>query len=417
MKKFLLYSITMLCVFVICNCDAQSRRRGAPKENEEQPQQIDTVKAITVKPTVNVYIENSGSMDGYVKGVTEFESAVYNYLSDIKISDITDALNLYYINSQIISYAQGADADVIEDFINKLEPNEFKIRGGNRGTSDIADVIKMILRETKENTISILVTDGIFSPGRGRDAEAYLVNQQIGIKNAMAEHLKNQPNFGVIVYQLLSKFDGIYYNKVDSKIPYNGQRPYYIWVFGPANDLAELRVSVPEAKFNGKGVQRMLTFVSGDQNINYAVVKSGRMSKKSSKTSIIGLEADRKGDVVFSVNTNFKSLLLDDNYLLDVRNYEVSNFDLFIKPNSNCEQYTHTLTFKTDKKNRKNGELLLRLKMQKPNWNDANDDDGSGCVEGKTYGIKYQIDGVYQAFANTTKKDAYTEIKINVNYK
>ena len=416
MKKILLYVIAVISL-MSSSCEAQPGRRDRRGGKEEPSQKTDTIIPVKVKPIVNVYIENSGSMDGYVKGVTEFESAVYNYLSDIKISNITDTLNLYYINSEIISYAQSADADVIEDFINKLEPNEFKKRGGNRGTSDIADVIKSILKETKENNISILITDGIFSPGRGKDAEAYLVNQQIGIKNAMAEHLKKQPNSGLIIYQLFSKFDGTYYNKVDDRIQWKGQRPYYIWVFGQSDDLAKLREDVPEEKFNGSGVQKMLTFVSGDQKINYSVVKSGTMSKKSSKTEIVGLEANRKGDVSFSVNASFRNLLLDDKYLLDVENYEVSDYVLLVKTNVNSDIYTHTLTFKTDKKSRKNGDLLVRLKMQKPNWDDVNDSDGSKCVEGKTYGVKYQIDGIYQAFDKKTKTNSYTEIKINVKFK
>lgn len=412
MKKVILYALFFL---LLVSCGGRNHRGGEVPTDTDPG--LGETQVDPIKPVVNVYIENSGSMDGYVKGVTDFESAVYNYLSDIKISDITDTLNLYYINSDIISYAQSADADVIEDFINKLEPNEFKKRGGNRKTSDIADVMKSILRETDERTISILVTDGIFSPGKGRNAEEYLVNQQIGIKNYMAEHLKHQPNSGAIVYQLLSKFDGIYYNKVDDKIVFNGQRPYYIWVFGQSNDLVKLREVVPETKFYGEGVQRMLTFVSGDQTINYSVVKSGRMSKKSTRTSIVGLEVDRKGGVAFSVNADFKSLLLDDNYIMDNCNYEVSNYDLYIKKNDKNEKYTHTLTFKTDKKNRKNGELLVRLKMMKPDWNAANDDDGSKCVDGKTYGIKYQIEGIYQAFANTTKQGSYAEIKLNVKFK
>jgi len=54
-------------------------------------------------------------MDGFVKGVTEFEQAVYNYLTDIKISQFTDSMNLFYVNSDVIP--QGSD---ISDFIEKL---------------------------------------------------------------------------------------------------------------------------------------------------------------------------------------------------------------------------------------------------------------------------------------------------------
>ncbi|MDR3093329.1 MAG: hypothetical protein LBU62_01635, partial [Bacteroidales bacterium] len=113
---------------------------GNPKPKDplkDTPTVKETLETPSVKPVVNVYIENSGSMDGYVKGVTEFENAVYNYLSDIMISGVSDSLNLFYINSEIIKY--GSD---IADFIEKLEPTTFKARGGNRGTSDIANVME-----------------------------------------------------------------------------------------------------------------------------------------------------------------------------------------------------------------------------------------------------------------------------------
>ena len=182
------------------------------------------------------------------KGVTEFEQAVYNYLTDIKISQFSDSLNLFYINSEIIP--QGSD---ISDFIEKLEPTKFKIKGGSLGTTDISNLLKSVLTETGSNEIAILVTDGIFSPGLGKDAEQYLVNQQIGIKSNMADYLKKYPNSAVVIYQLLSKFDGWYYNREDSKIKIEEQRPYYIWIIGETDLLNELIRKVPESKFKGSG--------------------------------------------------------------------------------------------------------------------------------------------------------------------
>lgn len=415
MKRIVLCLIAALCL-LSSSCDAQTRRGSKRGETPEQKQDM-TPKVVvsSVKPTVNVYIENSGSMDGYVKGVTEFESAVYNYLSDIKISGITDTLNLYYINSEIISYAQSADADVIQDFISKLEPNEFKKRGGNRGTSDIADVIKSILKETREGVISIMVTDGIFSPGKGKDAEAYLVNQEIGIKTSMAEHLNKYPKSAVILYQLSSKFDGTYYNKVDAKIPLNNvQRPFYIWVFGQASDLATLREAVPESKFNGSGIKKMFSIVAGNQKVDYAIrAKSGnfRVSKNNPKTEINRLKADRDGKVRFSINANFNDLLLDEAYITNPENYELQIYDIKVTPKTDSK-YTHTLSLTTDNRKQKNGEVNIKLLMTEPDWNDVNDSDGSEAVAGKTYGIKYQVSGIYKAFAN--KADYYTEININI---
>ncbi|MDR1023227.1 MAG: hypothetical protein LBL94_08165 [Prevotellaceae bacterium] len=95
----------ILAVLLLCSCGGQSGRKHGEQSSPQSDAATATVPvaaATLPKPTVNVYMENSGSMDGYVKGVTMFEQAVYSYLSDIKISDFTNTLNLFYINSKII---------------------------------------------------------------------------------------------------------------------------------------------------------------------------------------------------------------------------------------------------------------------------------------------------------------------------
>lgn len=369
----------------------------------------------STKPIVNVYIENSGSMDGYVAGVTEFEQAVYNYLTDIKISGISDSLNLFYINSKIIP--QGSD---ISDFIEKLEPSTFQLKGGNRGVSDISYVLKSILSETNRNEIAILVTDGIFSPGKGRNAAEYLDNQQIGIKNTMAEYLKSFPNTAVVIYQLSSKFNGYYYNREDSRTYANSQRPFYVWLIGDAKQINQLCQQVPESKFKGTGILNVFSIVSGNRDINYAVkLGSGKfeLNKKFPKTMIHNLQEDNRGrqnKVRFSVNANLSCFLLDDKYLNNTSNYQISNkdFNLTItKAATNPLGYTHQLNFTSESVHK--GIVSVKLLTQIPKWvEDANDNDGLKPIEGKTYGIKYQIYGIYEAY--TFKNDYYTEIKINI---
>lgn len=54
----------------------------------------------TNNPCVNVFIENSGSMDGYMCDGSQLKDAVYDFVSDLNRN--TDTTQLYYINSQII---------------------------------------------------------------------------------------------------------------------------------------------------------------------------------------------------------------------------------------------------------------------------------------------------------------------------
>ncbi|MDR0874446.1 MAG: hypothetical protein LBN27_13445 [Prevotellaceae bacterium] len=408
MRKILFFTFVLV---LLSSCG------GRQKKDPSERVPPDSTRIVKVKPNINVYIENSGSMDGYVKGTTDFEMAVYNYLGDINISGVTDTLNLLYINSDTISFARAANADVIADFIQKLEPSTFKERGGNRGTSDIADVIKTVLRETRENDISILVTDGIFSPGKEKDATEYLINQEIGIKNTMANHLKKYPNTAVIVYQLSSKFNGTYYNKIDAKTTLtNEERPYYIWVIGETDNLAALTREVPTSKFNGSGIKHTFSIIAGNQKVDYAIKNgSGKFDvprKGNDNKTIEDLKRDNTGKAKFAVNADFSKLLLDDEYLTNAANYEVSNtYDLMVKSRESKDKYTHSLNFAADKV--RNGTLSVKLKTKLPEWvEEVNDDEGETAVAGKTYGIKYQLKGIYEAFTN--KANIYTEIKINI---
>jgi hypothetical protein len=420
MNRTLIVFFTFLIIsfLVYCSCGDGNNNKKANKDLS--PCSHEKVNADTTsKPTINVYIENSGSMDGYVKGVTEFEQAVYNYLTDIKISHITDSLNLFYINSDIIP--QGSD---ISDFIAKLEPTTFRNKGGIRKVTDISNILKTIYKETDANQIAILVTDGIFSPGKGINANDYLLNQQIGIKTNMADYLTKYPNSAVVIYQLSSQFDGYYFNREDSKSQIREQRPYYIWIIGNSAHVSELTRKVPKTKFKGSGVQNVFSIIRGPRPTDYAVkLGSGNfdLDEGNPKKAIINLEKEsspgcsRSGLVKFTINANLANFLLDDNYLENPTNYEINNKDFTIKIAKACKNnfnYTHQLNLTSPSVHK--GEVSIYLKTKIPQWVEyINDSIGILPLKGKTYGIKYQIHGIYEAF--TIKSNNYTEIKININ--
>lgn len=250
----------VICLFAIglfalsITVTSCKKRAISVKVETEKVSSVPESKA-NEKPRFNVYVENSGSMNGYVKGVTRFEQAVYGYLSDIKIADITDTLNLFYINSDILPQGKvTTDLAVLEDFIERLEPISFAQKGGNKTTTDLSNTLKMILKEGDENTVSVFVSDCIFSPGKGKNAQEYLVNQEIGIKNSFAECLKKQ-SLSVVIYQLSSQFGGLYFNREDTPRPISAERPYYIWIMGSTKNVSDLIKNVPKEKFKGGGVQ------------------------------------------------------------------------------------------------------------------------------------------------------------------
>lgn len=408
-KKVITVIYLFLIILLLTSCG------NSGKETNNNDAQKKTDKVETVRSTVNVYLENSGSMDGYVKGVTEFEQTIYNFLIEIKNSEFSNAFNLFYINSRIIPY--GSD---ISHFIENLEPETFKKHGGNLGTTDISNILKSVLRETDSTEIAIFITDGIFSPGKGIDASQYLVNQQIRIKSIMADYLRIYPKTAVIIYQLLSQFNGQYYNREDMGTKINEKRPFYIWIIGQTDFLNDLIQKVPESRFIGSGVQNVFSLTRGTKEVDYAIKPGSgnfHLDKNNPKTTLENLKIETKGSkntVRFSVNVNFSGFLLSENYLNDVSNYEVNNNFYYLtisRLNKNNRGYTHQLNFESNSVHK--GIISVKLRKRIPNWaEDTNDDDGSRPLKGKTFGIKYQINGIYEAF--TITDDYYTEIKINI---
>ena len=402
-------------VFVIVECKSH---RGKANRSKDRDTATAYISAVEFNPIINVYIENSGSMDGYVKGQTEFEHIVYNYLVDLKQIGIAKELNLYYINSKILP-----QQDDIKDFIEKLEPSSFKAKGGVRGTSDISKMIEDVLAEINDSIVSIFISDCIFSPGKGKKADEYLNNQEIGIKNDIGNYFNNHPQFAVVGYRCVSQFEGYCYDKNDSGKYYKGSRPFYIWLFGGQGALNRIRIEMQKNNRMLKGVENVFTVFAGGMELpdsNYAIkIKSGNfdLDKNDPKHSLKNLKADKGGKIRFSVEVNYAPLILSEEYLCDTALYELNDpkFKLVsVERIKDYKKYSHVLTFETEHVHP--STLDVKLMTGIPRWPEQyNDDEGNEISEdnsNKTFGIKYMTEGIADAII---RKDYYTRMTININ--
>ena len=396
-----------------------------PQPSIDEPKAPSGIPMVAEHPIINVYLENSGSMNGYVdRGRTLFQRDVYNYLCDIHISAIASEMNLHFINSQIIN--KGSN---IQQFINTLTPQSFQTAGGNTTKTDIADVFKQVLARTDDNTVSIFISDCIFSPGNVENPQAYLAHQQVSIKKYFADHLTQYPNFSVLVYQLYSNFSGRYYDYMNRPRTYNGERPYYIWVMGHTANIAKLRAFIPDEKFSGSGVANMwCAFNHQVDDLSYSI--SPRAIKgdfnKVSKHDISRIRR-ANGEFAFQIlaDLNVLELMLGNDYLMDTNNYSrlINKYDtdewyINIERNSNSSSpATHNIILGTTT-NTLSGTLSVALCCKSPQWaydlTDEDDTSFTDANQNKTYGLKYMIDGVQQAFT-AKASGVYTVMDINLN--
>ena len=409
--KYMNKVIQTLYVFAVIILLA-SCGNGGENTDEKTPTK-DSIEVETIKPTVNVYIENSGSMDGFVNRGNEFTSFITSYLTDISIKYSND-INLYYVNSQIIQL--GSD---LTNFTSRLDANSFRQMGGNRGETHIFQLLDTILKVKDHNSISIFITDGIFSPGRRRDASNYIVDQYNGIKHAFSNYSRSNPKAAVVVYQLLSQFNGTFYDRNDRLIMnVREELPYYVWLIGDLAEVKKLVDNVSITNVKSSNDPNIFAISKGKKEINYAVKRGSgnfKLDKSNPKKEITNLRKDKRtGKVKFSVDADLSGFLLNNDYLLDLSNYKSSNpnYQFHVKKAvSNPHGYTHTFEFAAD--NVHKGNVTILLKSQIPQWVEGvNDNEGLNVIPGKTFGIRYQIHGVYEAF--TFNNNNYTEITINI---
>lgn len=409
---------------------------GPPATPETTTEKMDNKATENLPaPTIKVYVENSGSMDGYVKGATDFENAVYSYLSDIQLAKLgtrTDSitssknkLELNYINSQILQ--QPSD---IQAFVKALEPAVFRQRGGNRGASDMADILDSIIEHTTDNDISIFISDCIFSPGKlykqKDNADEYLVAQQIAIKSHFIEKMGQNSNFAVIAMRLVSQFNGLYYNKFDESTSINDNRPFYIWLMGNSKQLIRLMNIVNISEIKGSGVQNIYMASQLNKPLSYGILPQhgiGKFNpdKSNPKTTITNVKADNKGDhskFQLTIGVDYSYILLPDEYLMNPDNYTISNKAYTIEIVRNSDQnssYTHIIKLNLANPIISKGTIKISLQNNMPSWITKYTDEvgldinADGAME-KTYGLKYLIGGIYDAYKNMN----YGNIIINI---
>lgn len=397
---------------------------------------------------IKLYIENSGSMSGYVNGLTQLKDMIQNLLVDLKYIYDEQNIEIYFINSKI--YASPIKAEVV-DFADKLSP--FSIKIGQTGSSDLNDIFRQITSETDENSISILVSDFIYSI-KGKETVQLLGQQQALTKNVFLTADKKGQKLTTNVYQFYSDFNGKYYDYNDDSALLKAKRPYYLAVIGQQNsvNLFTDKIGPKFNKYKGYSNEYLLTaedFKVTDYTVLTSTLNIGRIKQIRGKdinnqVRQIEVEDNGRGATTFqmAIAVNLSSLAVTNNYIADITNYELKNDDYSLVEIgeiedenivfSNGEKHpisktdlshmpfnaTHAFVFQSTTPN--SGYLNFRLKNNIPSWVkessliDDTDLTTNQEKQNKTFGLNYLINGISEAYLQATKKVSYFDIDISI---
>lgn len=342
---------------------------------------------------IKLYIENSGSMDGYMFDGSELKDAVYSYVSGL--STHSDTTELYFINSNIYNVQLP-----LQDVIYAMSPSVFHSSPGNKANTDIADIFSMVLSQIEKNSISVLVTDAILDLPAG--SASFFRTKQTQIKSLFENYLKINPDFAIEIFRMSSKYNGKYYYTGGSVSLSNQDRPYYMFVLGEKQALSAANGIVAKSQIH-HGVDNYYAYSSYTQA---PFVIQNKKKKGYGKSFEVRLQ-QKAVPIIAKVDLQYT--LHDEDMLKDPQCYHVAFGDDSIKVKSIKElrkepEYTHSFTI-TLPENAVEGYVNMYFcPPPYPLWLDeANDDlsDASVATSMKTTGIKYIIEGISDAFAST----------------
>ena len=342
-------------------------------------------------PVLNVFIENSGSMDGYMCAGSQLKDAVYDYVSEL--NRYTEATKLYYINSDTIPY-KGS----LQSYIKDLDPTKFSKAGGNRSNTDLGNIVGRVLNTVTETTVTIFISDCILDLP-SKDAQKFLTNCEITIKEEIISTLKRVPDLGVEILKLTSNFSGRYFYPNGSvETLKDVKRPYYMWIFGKKEILAYLNKNVPLSQLDRYDLKGITSFAS---------LSSMPFEVKNPRITGNVVTANRDGDFQITLLMDLSSSLQPENVILDKNNFGFNGQSLIIEGiypiSAKGSNYTHFAKVTIPNGVKIAQESLTFYSPKIATWVAAsNDESGANVLDNmdKTTGILYLIQGVADAYRN-----------------
>ena len=176
----------------------QSRERNNIKSENKSEIQVPTPEKIR---KATFFIENSESMFGYVRGSTEYIKVLTKLArkSDFILSDTY--LDFNFINGREINITPiGNNADFLT---SKLNTQGFDC--GDKLNSNLNGMFEVALENAGHDSISILISDGVYDVGEYAAPLSALENEGQALKTKFLERLKEE-NLQTLFVQFTSDF-------------------------------------------------------------------------------------------------------------------------------------------------------------------------------------------------------------------
>ncbi len=278
-------------------------------------------------PQLKVYMENSDSMDGYLRGNTDFKDSLTHLI--VRLKSQASRVEYFFIHSGMVEVKLP-----LEGFVKEISLNGNSAYIRNKSStfgSDLNSLFKKIIQSLNKEDLAVFITDGIYSIQESSNIQNELMSSQNFTMNTFIEGITDK-SISTVVLQYESTFEGSYYDMYHNPHSIKAKKPFYIFLIGNKNVLDALWIEkYPEIKKYSK--LKNETFY---QNIQSKSIRTMVLSnyKRSGNRKIV----DRYRGIIqnISLGTEKKfqiSLVVDleaykgyEKTIEDVSNYKIPNY-------------------------------------------------------------------------------------------
>lgn len=430
LKILILLSLFLLLTNSGCNLE---RRSGTQTRSQEIERDMALIGDSIVSRADSVgdvffFIENSGSMMGYVAHGGNYSSAIIS----LGYHPIFDNSTIYFnlINGTDIPRRGtgvkitplGNDPAVLRATLTR---NGFNT--GDIHNSDLTRFFELAMEKAYGNNISILISDFLFDVGTDANPLISLQNEGERTKSIFRRRIAEK-NLQTIIVKATSHFNGRYsFSSRTGSVNLNHDRPFYIAIFG---DSYLLNAFMPDsyleqlAGFNYSA----RFFLSDEITVNYRATAYNKRGEfrfdRDNPNKLIDAQP-RNNIFQFSLAVDFSKLPFSSTFFLDKSNYALSNPNFNIVSISDTVpdlvglpaefNPTHLITINTT--GRPVGELNISLLSRFPEWITnstlVNENDIIGN-QTQTYALEYLIRSISEAYQYMNNRQSIVSLKVEL---
>ena len=421
--------ILILLIFTI-SCKNRNERINSSETTDKSKHE--TTKAVVTKSKqadrkigkAVFYLENSGSMFGYVNGFTEYVDVVSELAEKPRFAEEKTSREFYFVNGgQNLKVTNiGSNPTSLKD---KLNVNGFNC--GDVSKSNLNSMFQLALSRAKNDTISILISDAIYDIGKPQAPMNALSTEGRETRSRFIERL-NEGDLQTIIIKLNSQFDGKYFPVTGGSVNLSQNRPYYIWIFGATELLNEYFTD--EYIKSLKGFTDIARFLKlSELEVPYQAIAHKKMGDfkfdKRDKNKLVNVKPDRNGQgFYYSVAVNYSDLPFSETYLTSTSNYTCNNSNFSIRNVSSIGDVklygldfepTHIITVGTERSPHCQLEISLLNKV--PSWiENTNSDDEGNIIKDTThtFGFKFLTNAICEAYQYKNKESNIVTFKFEL---